>query len=167
SPQGVEKEQVFDNDGKPLLDVYGNPVFNTLYAGDLLSNRWHIDEDMFHGFDFDSTMLRVAAMNLVMHGVKQPDIHYQDTLSQSFIERFPDEAKNGFDIILANPPFKGSLDEEDVDPSILKVVKTKKTELLFVALIQRMLKVGGRSATIVPDGVLFGSSKAHQTLRKH
>ncbi|EPO3037304.1 N-6 DNA methylase [Vibrio cholerae] len=167
SPQGVEKEQVFDNDGKSVLDVYGNPVFNTLYAGDLLSNRWHIDEDMFHGFDFDSTMLRVAAMNLVMHGVKQPGIHYQDTLSQSFIERFPSEAKNGFDIILANPPFKGSLDEEDVDPALLKVVKTKKTELLFVALIQRMLKVGGRTATIVPDGVLFGSSNAHQMLREH
>ncbi|MEF1167561.1 class I SAM-dependent DNA methyltransferase [Vibrio campbellii] len=167
SPEGVEKEQAFDIEGKPVLDVHGNPVFNHLYAGDMLENRAHIDYDMFHGFDFDSTMLRVAAMNLVMHGVKQPDIHYQDTLSQSFIERFPDEAKNGFDIILANPPFKGSLDEEDVDPAILKVVKTKKTELLFVALIQRMLKVGGRTATIVPDGVLFGSSKAHQTLRKH
>ncbi|MCC4820295.1 N-6 DNA methylase, partial [Vibrio lentus] len=80
---------------------------------------------------------------------------------------FPGEAKNGFDIILANPPFKGSLDEEDVDPAVLKVVKTKKTELLFVALIQRMLKTGGRSATVVPDGVLFGSSKAHQALRAH
>ncbi|BBL92012.1 DNA methyltransferase [Vibrio rotiferianus] len=157
-----------------LLEKYSSPEGigedeegNLLYSGDLLENRTHIDTDMFHGFDFDSTMLRVAAMNLVMHGVKQPDIHYQDTLSQSFIERYPDEAKNGFDIILANPPFKGSLDEEDVDPAILKVVKTKKTELLFVALIQRMLKVGGRTATIVPDGVLFGSSKAHQTLRKH
>ncbi len=167
SPEGTEKEQAFDSEGKPVLDVHGEPVFNYLYAGDKLKNRHHIDTDMFHGFDFDSTMLRVAAMNLVMHGVKQPDIHYQDTLSQSFIERFPDEAKNGFDIILANPPFKGSLDEEDVDPAILKVVKTKKTELLFVALIQRMLTVGGRSATVVPDGVLFGSSKAHQALRKH
>ncbi|AXN34591.1 type I restriction-modification system subunit M [Vibrio coralliilyticus] len=167
SSEGTDKEQAFDAEGKPVLDVYGEPVFNYLYAGDKLENRHHIDTDMFHGFDFDATMLRVAAMNLVMHGVKQPDIHYQDTLSQSFIERFPDEAKNGFDIILANPPFKGSLDEEDVDPAILKVVKTKKTELLFVALIQRMLKVGGRTATIVPDGVLFGSSKAHQTLRKH
>ncbi|EGR0604829.1 N-6 DNA methylase [Vibrio cholerae] len=157
-----------------LLEKYSSPEGigedeegNLLYSGDLLENRAHIDTDMFHGFDFDSTMLRVAAMNLVMHGVKQPGIHYQDTLSQSFIERFPSEAKNGFDIILANPPFKGSLDEEDVDPALLKVVKTKKTELLFVALIQRMLKVGGRTATIVPDGVLFGSSNAHQMLREH
>lgn len=167
SPEGTEKEPVLDAEGNPVLDVHGNPEFNYLYAGDLLTKRWHIDEDMFHGFDFDSTMLRVAAMNLLMHGVKQPNIIYQDTLSQSFIEHSPNEAKNGFDIILANPPFKGSLDQEDVDPALLKVVKTKKTELLFVALIQRMLKVGGRTATIVPDGVLFGSSKAHQTLRKH
>jgi len=121
---------------------------------------------MFHGFDFDATMLRIAAMNLVMHGVAQPDIHYQDTLSQGFIERFPKAAKDGFDLVLANPPFKGSLDQEDVDPEILRTVKTKKTELLFVALILRMLKVGGRAAVIVPDGVLFGSSKAHQQLRK-
>ncbi|GAB3518554.1 type I restriction-modification system subunit M [Photobacterium alginatilyticum] len=167
SPEGIEQEQLFDTEGKPMLDSEGKSMFNTLYSGDLIENRAHIDHDMFHGFDFDSTMLRVAAMNLVMHGVKEPDIHYQDTLSQSFVDKFPSEAKEGFDIILANPPFKGSLDEEDVDPAILKVVKTKKTELLFVALIQRMLKVGGRSATIVPDGVLFGSSKAHQTLRKY
>jgi type I restriction enzyme M protein len=112
-------------------------------------------------------MLRIAAMNLVMHGITQPDIHYQDTLSQRFSERFPKAAKDGFDLILANPPFKGALDEEDVDPVLLRTVKTKKTELLFVALIMKMLKVGGRSATIVPDGVLFGSSRAHQELRKH
>lgn len=167
SPEGIEKDPLFDEQGNPLLDGNGEPMHNLLYAGDLLENRHHIDEDMFHGFDFDSTMLRVAAMNLVMHGVQQPNICYQDTLSQRFIENYPHEAKEGFDIILANPPFKGSLDEEDVDPALLKVVKTKKTELLFVALIQRMLKIGGRSATIVPDGVLFGSSKAHQTLRKH
>jgi type I restriction enzyme M protein len=104
-------------------------------------------------------------MNLVMHGVSEPDIHYQDTLSQRFKERFPKEAHDGFDLILANPPFKGSLDEDDVSPDILKKVKTKKTELLFIALILRMLKIGGRAAVIVPDGVLFGSSKAHQQLR--
>ncbi len=108
-----------------------------------------IDTDMFHGFDFDATMLRIAAMNLVMHGVAQPDIHYQDTLSQGFIERFPQAAKEGFDLVLSNPPFKGSLDEEDVDPEILRTVKTKKTELLFVALILRMLKVGGRAAELL------------------
>jgi type I restriction enzyme M protein len=138
------------------------------YSGDLLGeHRAHVDTDMFHGYDFDATMLRIASMNLVMHGVKQPDVHYQDTLSQSFEERHPMGSKNAFDLILANPPFKGSLDEQDVAPDILRTVKTKKTELLFIGLILRMLKVGGRSATIVPDGVLFGSSKAHVQLRQH
>ena len=138
------------------------------YSGDLLGeHRKHVDTDMFHAYDFDATMLRIATMNLVMHGVKQPDVHYQDTLSQSFEERHPKGSKNAFDLILANPPFKGSLDEHDVAPDILRTVKTKKTELLFIGLILRMLKVGGRSATIVPDGVLFGSSKAHVQLRQH
>ncbi len=146
----------------------GEEVEQKIYLGDLLQeHRHHVDTDMFHGFDFDSTMLRIAAMNLVMHGITHPDIHYQDTLSQRFSERFPKAAKDGFDLILANPPFKGALDEEDVDPALLRTVKTKKTELLFVALIMRMLKTGGRSATIVPDSVLFGSSRAHQELRKH
>jgi type I restriction enzyme M protein len=138
------------------------------YSGDLLGeHRAHVDTDMFHAYDFDATMLRIATMNLVMHGVKQPDVHYQDTLSQSFEERHPKGSKNAFDLILANPPFKGSLDEQDVAPDILRTVKTKKTELLFIGLILRMLKLGGRSATIVPDGVLFGSSKAHVQLRQH
>lgn len=138
------------------------------YPGDLLEPyREHIQSGLFHGFDFDVTMLRIAAMNLMLHGVENPDIHYQDTLSKHFPERFHMQAEAGFDVILANPPFKGSLDEEDVHPSLLKKVKTKKTELLFVALILRMLKNGGRSATIVPDGVLFGSSKAHVALRQH
>jgi type I restriction enzyme M protein len=140
------------------------------YSGDLLTqqgHRAHVDSDMFHAYDFDATMLRIASMNLVMHGVGEPDVHYQDTLSQSFEERHPKGSKGAFDLILANPPFKGSLDEQDVAPDLLRVVKTKKTELLFIALILRMLKVGGRSATIVPDGVLFGSSKAHVQLRQH
>jgi type I restriction enzyme M protein len=140
------------------------------YSGDLLSqqgHRTHVDSDMFHAYDFDATMLRIASMNLVMHGVGEPDVHYQDTLSQSFEERHPKGSKSAFDLVLANPPFKGSLDEQDVAPDLLRVVKTKKTELLFIALILRMLKVGGRSATIVPDGVLFGSSKAHVQLRQH
>lgn len=140
------------------------------YSGDLLvqqGHRAHVDSDMFHAYDFDATMLRIASMNLVMHGVAEPDVHYQDTLSQSFEERHPKGSKGAFDLILANPPFKGSLDEQDVAPDLLRVVKTKKTELLFIALILRMLKVGGRSATIVPDGVLFGSSKAHVQLRQH
>lgn len=138
----------------------------TIYTGDKLEPyRDHIQNGMFHGFDFDSTMLRIASMNLMLHGVDNPDIHYQDTLSNSFPEKFPRQALDGFDVILANPPFKGSLDEGDVHPTLTQAVKTKKTELLFVALILRMLKKGGRSATVVPDGVLFGSSKAHKALR--
>jgi type I restriction enzyme M protein len=160
SPQGVHIETVIDEKGQ-------KQEFKT-YSGDLLlEHRDHVDKNMFHGFDFDATMLRIAAMNLVMHGVAEPDIHYQDTLSGRFAERFPKQSKDAFSMILANPPFKGSLDEEDVDPAILRMVKTKKTELLFVAQILRMLKNGGKTAIIVPDGVLFGSSKAHQQLRQH
>jgi type I restriction enzyme M protein len=137
------------------------------YAGDLLEPHLdHIQNDMFRGFDFDATMLRIAAMNLLLHGIDSPDIHYQDTLSNSFPERFPKYSHDNYEVILANPPFKGSLDYEDVHPVLLRMVKTKKTELLFVALILHMLKLGGRSATIVPEGVLFGSSKAHVALRK-
>lgn len=139
----------------------------TIYTGDLLEPyREHIQSGMFHGFDFDSTMLRIASMNMMLHGVDNPDIHFQDTLSNSFPEKFPTQATGGFDVILANPPFKGSLDAGDVHPTLTQAVKTKKTELLFVALILRMLKKGGRSATIVPDGVLFGSSNAHVALRR-
>ncbi len=139
-----------------------------IHTGDLLgeAERAHIRSGMFHGFDFDATMLRIAAMNLMLHAVDSPDIHYQDTLSTGFSDRFPQAAHEGFDLILANPPFKGSLDFEDVHASLLRQVKTKKTELLFLALILRMLKTGGRSATIVPDGVLFGSSRAHVAMRK-
>jgi type I restriction enzyme M protein len=137
------------------------------YTGDLLEPyRKHIQTQLFHGYDFDATMLRIAAMNLMLHGVESPDIHYQDTLSNSFPEKYPKRATDGFDVILANPPFKGSLDEADVHSSITGKVKTKKTELLFVALILRMLKLGGRAAIIVPDGVLFGSSNAHKSLRQ-
>lgn len=139
----------------------------TIYTGDLLEeHRDFIRSEMFHGFDFDATMLRIAAMNLMLHGVDDPDIHYQDTLSTGFTEKFPKAATECFNVILANPPFKGQLDFEDVHASLLRQVKTKKTELLFLTLILRMLKNGGRSATIVPDGVLFGSSGAHQAVRK-
>ncbi len=156
-----------------LLERYTSPKGKlkgengeTIYTGDLLEPyRAHIQGGMFHGFDFDSTMLRIASMNLMLHGVDNPGIHYQDTLSNSFPEKFAQQATNGFDVILANPPFKGSLDEGDVHPTLTQSVKTKKTELLFVALILRMLNKSGRSATVVPDGVLFGSSKAHKALR--
>jgi type I restriction enzyme M protein len=147
-------------------DEHGNPQY--IYGGDGLEPyRDHIQNRMFHGFDFDVTMLRIAAMNLMLHGVENPEIHYRDTLSNSFPEKFPQYAEDYFDVILANPPFKGSLDYADVHGSLLRKVKTKKTELLFIALILRMLKKGGRSATIVPDGVLFGSSTAHVALRQH
>ena len=148
------------------LDVNGKPFEN--YVGDeLLPEDWdHIRGQMFNGFDFDATMLRIAAMNLTLHGVDDPGIHYQDTLSNGFPEKFPTKATEGYDIVLANPPFKGSLDFEDVHSGLLRAVKTRKTELLFLVLILRMLKRGGRSATIVPDGVLFGSSTAHVALRR-
>jgi type I restriction enzyme M protein len=157
-----------------LLEKYSSPEGvivhedgQKTYSGDLLEPyRTHIQTALFHGYDFDTTMLRIAAMNLMLHGVESPDIHYQDTLSNSFPEHFPGQAIDGFDVILANPPFKGSLDESDVHASLTGKVKTKKTELLFVALILRMLKLGGRAACIVPDGVLFGSSNAHRALRK-
>ena len=146
-----------------LKDEEGNPV----YTGDLLAPHLdHVRGKMFHGFDFDATMLRIASMNLMLHGVDNPDIHYADTLSNGFPEKFPKASANAFDVILANPPFKGSLDEGDVHPTLTRAVKTKKTELLFLALILRMLKTGGRSATIVPDGVLFGTSTAHVALRQ-
>lgn len=155
SPEAVITE--VDDTGKPYK----------IYAGDMLEeHRDHIRSNMFHGFDFDATMLRIASMNMMLHGVDDPDIHYQDTLSNNFPERFPSTATDGFDLILANPPFKGSLDFEDVHSGLLRQVKTKKTELLFLVLILRMLKLGGRSATIVPDGVLFGSSTAHVALRR-
>lgn len=145
------------------LDADGEKV----YPGDKLEPyRSHIQSGMFHGFDFDVTMLRIAAMNLLLHNVDAPDIHYMDTLSNRFPEKFKPQSEDYFDVIMANPPFKGSLDYDDVHPSLLKKVKTKKTELLFVTLILKMLKPGGRAAIIVPDGVLFGSSKAHLALRQ-
>lgn len=140
------------------------------YMGDAIEpSQWkHIKSGMFHGFDFDVTMLRIAAMNLMLHEIDSPDINYQDTLSTNFTDRKETRrwAEEAFDLILANPPFKGSLDEEDVHKSLTGKVKTKKTELLFIVLMLRMLKLGGRCAVIVPDGVTFGSSKAHKELRK-
>ncbi|MFB7877095.1 N-6 DNA methylase [Nocardia sp. NPDC056064] len=123
--------------------------------------RAHYDNGMFHGFDFDRTMLRIASMNMLMHGVEQPDIRYRDSLAQS-----ASGEANKYSMILANPPFAGSLDYESTAKDLLGIVKTKKTELLFLALFLRLLKPGGRAAVIVPDGVLFGSTKAHKDLRK-
>ena len=123
-------------------------------------NKDHFNNDMFHGYDMDRTMLRIGAMNMMTHGIENPNIEYRDSLSDQNTDT------NKFSIILANPPFKGSLDYDIVSADILKIVKTKKTELLFLALFLRMLKTGGRCACIVPDGVLFGSSNAHKAIRK-
>src|ERR1700726_1364145 len=123
--------------------------------------RQHFHDRLFHGFDFDNTMLRIGSMNMLLHGVENPDTTYRDSLAQ---EHAGEDEK--YSLVLANPPFAGSLDYENTAKDLLQIVKTKKTELLFLALFLRLLKPGGRAAVIVPDGVLFGSSTAHKTLRK-
>lgn len=140
--------------GEYLLEQHKSEVlFNR-------ENKEHFMNRMFHGYDMDRTMLRIGAMNMMTHGIENPDIQYRDSLS----DQNPDA--DCLSLILANPPFKGSLNADIISPDLLKVCKTKKTELLFLALFLRMLKVGGRCACIVPDGVLFGSSTAHKALRK-
>jgi type I restriction enzyme M protein len=125
------------------------------------AEREHFHHGMFHGYDFDNTMLRIGSMNMALHGVDNPDVRYKDSLAQGHAE---DDER--YSLILANPPFAGSLDYENTAKDLLSIVKTKKTELLFLALFLRLLKPGGRAAVIVPDGVLFGSSKAHKELRR-
>ena len=129
-----------------------------IYADNKAAKRFN--HDTFHGFDFDSTMLRVGSMNMLLHGVENPAIENRDSLSQSHAG-----VEGQFSLILANPPFAGSLDYESTAKDLQRMVKTKKTELLFLALFLRLLKPGGRAAVIVPDGVLFGSSTAHKSLR--
>jgi type I restriction enzyme M protein len=124
-----------------------------------LSAQFH--SDMFNGYDFDNTMLRIGSMNMLLHGVDAPDVRYKDSLAE---EHAGDEEK--YSLILANPPFAGSLDYENTAKDLLQVARTKKTELLFLILFLRLLKPGGRAAVIVPDGVLFGSTKAHKALRR-
>jgi len=123
--------------------------------------RRHFHHEAFHGFDFDNTMLRIGSMNMLLHGIENPDIRYRDSLAQDHAGE-----EERYTLVLANPPFAGSLDYETTSKDLLKVVKTKKTELLFLALFIRLLKPGGRAAVIVPEGVLFGSSNAHKALRK-
>ena len=132
------------------------------YKSELLKkeNAHHYKNGMLHGFDTDFTMLRIGAMNLMLHGVDNPDIQYRDSLSTDNTD------ENRYTLCLANPPFTGSLDNEAVSKSLLAITKTKKTELLFVSLFIRMLQMGGRCASIVPDGVLFGNSTAHKALRR-
>ena len=123
--------------------------------------RAHFHAGMFHGFDFDATMLRIGSMNMMLHGVESPDIRYRDSLAQDHAED-----ADRYTLVLANPPFAGALDASTVAKDLTAIVKTRKTELLFLALVLRLLKPGGRAAVIVPDGVLFGSSKAHKELRR-
>ncbi len=123
--------------------------------------REHFHHGMFHGFDFDGTMLRIGSMNMLLHGNEQSDIRYRDSLSEGAAGE-----EGVYSLVLANPPFAGSLDYETTAQNLLRVVKTKKTELLFLALFLRLLRPGGRAGVIIPDGVLFGSSKAHKELRR-
>ena len=120
----------------------------------------HYKTTMFTGFDTDPSMLRIGAMNMLLHGIDDPHIERQDSLSDD------NQVRNYYSLVMANPPFKGSVFEEDISKDILALCKTKKTELLFLALFIKSLKLGGRCACIVPDGVLFGSSRAHKSLRK-
>ena len=140
--------------GEYLKEKYNNEIFYNSERKD------HYNNHMFFGYDMDRTMLRVGAMNMMTHGVDNPNIDYRDSLSDQNTDT------GRYSIILANPPFKGSLDYDTVSTDLLKVCKTKKTELLFLTLFLRMLRVGGRCACIVPDGVLFGSSTAHKAIRK-
>lgn len=140
--------------GEYLKEKYKEEIFFNK------EKKEHYMSRMFFGYDMDRTMLRIGAMNMMTHGVDSPFIEYRDSLSDQ------NQDKDKFSLILANPPFKGSLDAESVSGDLLKVCKTKKTELLFLALFLRMLEVGGRCACIVPDGVLFGSSTAHKAIRK-
>ena len=138
---------------KYITDHYKNELLKKEHAD-------HYKNSMLHGFDTDQTMLRIGAMNLMLHGVENPDIRYLDSLSTDNTD------ENRYTLCLANPPFAGSIDNEAVSKSLLAITKTKKTELLFVALFTRMLTVGGRCASIVPDGVLFGNSSGHKAIRK-
>ena len=138
-----------------LVDRHSEDIYKNAAA------RRRFNEGTFHGYDFDPTMLRIGSMNMLLHGVENPDIRYKDSLAQPT----QDDAET-YSLILANPPFAGSLDYESTAKDLQQIVKTKKTELLFLALFLRLLQTGGRAAVIVPDGVLFGSSKAHKALRK-
>jgi type I restriction enzyme M protein len=143
--------------------VAATEYMRTHHAGEIAGGQWrgHFHNKMFTGFDFDRTMLRIGSMNMLLHGVEHPDVRYRDSLAEA--NTF--DAEN-YSMVLANPPFAGSLDYENTAKDLQRIVKTRKTELLFLALFLRLLKPGGRAAAIVPDGVLFGSTKAHKELRR-
>ena len=148
----THKDSVFTDEEGILHDKIGDMID---------SDGWeNYKNNMFNATEFDPSMFRIAAMNLMLHGIENPQITQVDALSSQYDE------EDKYSLVLANPPFKGSIDEGDISKSLRSVVKTKKTELLFLALIDRILDMGGRGAVIVPDGVLFGSSKAHKDIRK-
>ena len=138
-----------------LVEHHGDTIYKDAAA------RRRFNDHTFHGYDFDNTMLRIGSMNMLLHAVENPDIRYKDSLAEA-----DDDEAEKYSLVLANPPFAGSLDYESTAKDLQQIVKTKKTELLFLALFLRLLQTGGRAAVIVPDGVLFGSSKAHKALRK-
>lgn len=151
----------------PAAGTAGFLVSAGEYLRDNYQDSWHdakftkhFNNGMFYGFDMDRTMLRIGAMNMMLHGVDNPNIEYKDSLS------IQNTDKSKYTLVLTNPPFKGSLDYDTVSEDLLSFAKTKKTELLFLILMLRMMKKGGRCASIVPDGVLFGSTKAHKAVRK-
>ncbi len=175
TPRHIIKLMVALTEPKPN-DVICDPASGTcgflVAAGEYLrqlhpklfqskKDREHFHNGLLHGYDFDNTMLRIGSMNLLLHGVEQPDVRYRDSLAQDHAGE-----SSKFSLVLANPPFAGSLDYESTAKDLLSIVKTKKTELLFLALFLRLLRTGGRAAVIVPDGVLFGSSMAHKELRR-
>ena len=131
------------------------------YEDTMTAEQWeHFEGEAFTGFDTDRTMLRISAMNLMLHSISHPEIDYKDSVSKQ------NDIADQFTVCLANPPFKGTIDAESINDNLKAVTSTKKTELLFLALFLRIMEKGGRCACIVPDGVLFGSSKAHKSIRK-
>ena len=131
------------------------------YEDIMTSEQWEAyASTMFSGFDTDRTMLRISAMNLMLHSISDPDVDYKDSVSKQ------NDTSSKYTICLANPPFKGTVDAESINDNLKAIANTKKTELLFLALFLRLLKKGGRCACIFPDGVLFGSSNAHKSIRK-
>ena len=175
TPRHIIRMMVEMVEPKPY-DVIGDPAVGTggflVVAGDYLLEkhpeimmkdelRKHFSDGMFHGGEFDPTMMRIGAMNLMMHGIEEPDLVPFDSLSED-----TKDLREKYTLILANPPFKGALNEAEVAKDLHTTVKTKKTELLFIALFLKQLRLGGRCACIVPDGVLFGSGKAHRQVRE-
>ncbi|MGO2633559.1 MAG: type I restriction-modification system subunit M [Galactobacter sp.] len=175
TPRHIIETMVAMIDPKPMeaiCDPAGGTCGFLMEAGEYLREQYpevmtdsgkraFFNNGQFHAYDSDRTMMRIGAMNLMVHGIENPAMERRDSLAQSYAQD-----RDAYDIILANPPFAGSLDKETVSKDLLTVTDTRKTELLFLSLFLKLLRVGGRAAVIVPDGVLFGSSKAHRAIRR-